>query len=660
MYKERRRTNIVIGWVVILLGILVFSVLPTFAIQKDTSKQWKLLNTNNVADYLSSITKSALKYDDTKYDLSTHKFSTDLFWDNASKHNVKKWWKLIKWLDGVKWVLQAVYPSCELKDSEILGILFYTNWNLDIKNEVMKSTPKSRWPKVSDQKAGCQKLTQCIAWKSDWNMNWSCDEIVKNAYVIWANEQAKKYMMEESNLWNEKYYNWTLDDSNYDILYDMQQITKTLYDDPQTVTSVLFYANPNYYFNKKNNNQNQQGGWSNTPWTSWTPWNGNQGQTQQPGQQNDTPGGQWGQGNPNNPQWQQGGWDNPSVTEDDEINDFISEDEEKKVVTSQWNPAYINKCVTIKSDVVDEAYLEAVEEIEESIEEWRDPTTVTPEELDAILDEILDSEANLQIVPNKPLVEQQKKQGDVPWTKWASADPTEINQLRDQLLKCVDKCDGLRVDEKAVCRAKCLCAEYSSKAMPDDEEATYRFLEEWALRIRICTIPSKTKIISTTTRNVNTIEAIIVMIHDAIKALYESWELTPKVKKQEMLDSSLNETKLSFMIALWMKFEKPTKEDRDLLPIEWIKKDLDDQVLWMDPTKNPNFFNVLSDNSPSWNWAPVAGFRKDNQVAIKENQLAWIYSAVYDFLEKNYQFLDSVDTAFKNMTDTLNGIPYGR
>jgi hypothetical protein len=34
--------------------------------------------------------------------------------------------------------------------------------------------------------------------------------------------------------------------------------------------------------------------------------------------------------------------------------------------------------------------------------------------LDAILDEILDSEANLQIVPNKPLVEQQKKQGDVP------------------------------------------------------------------------------------------------------------------------------------------------------------------------------------------------------------------------------------------------------
>ena len=187
-------------------GLLIFSCTACFAIQKDPSKQRKPINTNNVANLLSQLTKSVTTYNDSKYDLSTHKLSTNLFWDNASNYRIRKRGKLLKGLDSVKGALQTTYPNCQLKDKEILGILFYSNWKLDITDEIMNSLPESQWPKQKDQTEGCLKLTKCIAGKSESNMNWSCDEIIRNAYILWYNEQARKFILEESNLWSEKYY----------------------------------------------------------------------------------------------------------------------------------------------------------------------------------------------------------------------------------------------------------------------------------------------------------------------------------------------------------------------------------------------------------------------------------------------------------------------
>ncbi|MBQ7617109.1 hypothetical protein IJS64_03985 [bacterium] len=54
---------------------------------------------------------------------------------------------------------------------------------MDITDEIMNSLPESQWPKQKDQTEGCLKLTKCIAGKSESNMNWSCDEIIRNAYI---------------------------------------------------------------------------------------------------------------------------------------------------------------------------------------------------------------------------------------------------------------------------------------------------------------------------------------------------------------------------------------------------------------------------------------------------------------------------------------------
>jgi hypothetical protein len=42
--------------------------------------------------------------------------------------------------------------------------------------------------------------------------------------------------------------------------------------------------------------------------------------------------------------------------------------------------------------------------------------------------------------------------------------------MKEELTKCVDKCDGLRIDEKLACKLQCLCAEYKSPAIPKEEE----------------------------------------------------------------------------------------------------------------------------------------------------------------------------------------------
>jgi hypothetical protein len=76
--KKRKNTTIYKG-IIIIRGFLIFSYTACFAIQKDPSKQRKPINTNNVANLLTQLTKSVTTYNDSKYDLSAHKLSTNLF-----------------------------------------------------------------------------------------------------------------------------------------------------------------------------------------------------------------------------------------------------------------------------------------------------------------------------------------------------------------------------------------------------------------------------------------------------------------------------------------------------------------------------------------------------------------------------------------------------
>lgn len=649
-----------------MLGGILFTIPQiSSASMRDEYPRYRLrVGTNNVANMLSSWTKAITSYDSSKYDAWANKFTTDIFWDNATKYKVKNQAKALHWLESVKWVLKSRYPNCNIKEKYLLGILFYTNWTwIYIKDEIIKSVPSWQWPTLKDRDEWCRQLTICMLWANKNLTNATCDEEVRNAYFDWVEVKRRNLELEESNLWTEKYYNWTLDDSSYDIFYDMWQLAKLFYEDvkPVSSTSVIFYKMPQF------------GNWSNGNW-----WGDDGGKGSQQGKENQQwkenqkgqPNPWWGGSQPWEPnEWWDGNpkpsqlwWDDfPSITDDDEINDLINNGtEEQKTVTNDWNTAYINKCVVSGSPKLEEAYLEAEEE-EESDEDTPSPFELTEEYIDELLNDIIDNTDKLKIQEKAPLTwENVKEPDDVPWEKWASDDPAVIDELRKELQSCVDKCDWLRFDERAICKAKCLCSEYVSEALPKDTE--YQFLHEWALRIRICNIPSKPVVVSTSTKYVMSIETILAEIRDVVKGLFESWELTPKMKKQEWLDTSMNNIKFSDVVSfnIGMQFKKPvTERGPKKEEMQELKKNLEDEILQM----TQNAFNVMWDVKLSTHVettmsktpaAPKVSTITESTKSLTEQQrLAKINSTYNDFLETSNNFIIELTALVDEMSKTI-------
>ena len=659
-----------------MLGGMLFAVPQTvFASLREDYPRYRLrVGTNNIANMLSTWTKAITSYDSSKYDAWANKFTTDIFWDNASKYKVKNQSKALFWLESVKGVLKSRYPNCNIKEKYLLGILFYTSWTwIYIRDEIIKSVPSWQWPTIKDRDKWCEQLTVCMLWANKNLTNTTCDEEVRNAYFDWTEVKRRNLELEESNLWTEKYYNGTLDDSSYDIFYDMWQLAKIFYEDvkPVTSTSVIFYKMPQFGNWSKGSWWGDDGDDGNAKWQTNGWWKQNQ--QGQPGQW--WGGSQW---QPSewwewNQQWQPDQWwwkkwwnSFPSITDDDEINNLINNGtEEQRTVTNDWNTAYINKCVVSWSPKLEEAYLEAEEEEDEE-SDWDTPSPfeLSEEYIDELLNDIIENGDKLKIQPKAPFTwENLREPDDVPWGDWASDDPGVIDELRKELQSCVDKCDWMRFDEKAICKAKCLCSEYASKALPKD--TTYQFLQEWALRIRICTIPSKPVVVSTSTKYVISIETILAEIRDVVKGLFTSWELTPKMKKQEWLDTSMNNIKFSDIVSfnIWMQFKKPvTERGPKKEELQESKKNLEEEILQM----TQNAFNVMWDTELSTHsdttmsetpQVPKVSIISESTESLTHQQrIAKINTTYYDLLETSDIFIQELKTVIDEMSKTIEWI----
>lgn len=100
-----------------------------------------------------------------------------------------------------------------------------------------------------------------------------------------------------------------------------------------------------------------------------------------------------------------------------------------------------------------------------------------------------------------------------------STQKSAIDEAKKQLESCVKKCEGLALDESAICKLQCLCAEYRSPSLL--KNAKFQFIEEGALRLRICTIPSKITLVTTKTKTFYSIEELLKEIKKVVDGLYE-------------------------------------------------------------------------------------------------------------------------------------------
>ena len=105
----------------LLIGGIVFTISQNSdaSFREDYPRYRLKAGTNNIANMLTSWTKAVTSYESSKYDIANNKFSTDLFWDNASKYRAKDQIKALYWVESVKWVLETLYNNCKLEDKEI-------------------------------------------------------------------------------------------------------------------------------------------------------------------------------------------------------------------------------------------------------------------------------------------------------------------------------------------------------------------------------------------------------------------------------------------------------------------------------------------------------------------------------------------------------------
>lgn len=136
----------------------------------------------------------------------------------------------------------------------------------------------------------------------------------------------------------------------------------------------------------------------------------------------------------------------------------------------------------------------------------------------------------------------------------------ELDIKNSQKIKsCIKKCDAYGLSEKAICIAKCSCITYEgdySKYIGANRNG------EWVFKVKVCMVPPKNKP-SPKQQAVYSIEQIINGIEGTLSKLRNSGQLNVNKKTHEALDTSNANLNISKQMKISLsKEEKPTQSNK--------------------------------------------------------------------------------------------------
>lgn len=219
-------------------------------------------------------------------------------------------------------------------------------------------------------------------------------------------------------------------------------------------------------------------------------------------------------------------------------------------------------------------------------------------------------------------------------------------------------------DERAICKLQCLCAEYISPKLLQD--AKFHFIEEGALRARICTIPSKPTLVQTKTKTLYSIEEILKEIQDVIDGLYDSGELTTKTRVNEMLDTSqkkFNFSKnFSFIIGLGSKTPTTNSSEKQLQEseIQFLDKIRQNRT----PSDERNRYSIVENYTAIKNQRSIKDTETPSKVklpittatTLSQDKINTTNYLVSEFLDQNILLLYKMNESFKNIDQALQAL----
>lgn len=616
-----------------LAGMISLFLVPNIKVWATTAT---IIDASSIANLFSSWNQQLADYQKQKYQLNKA-LPTDLFWVNANAYRIKTWWTALEGIKSTKETLDKNYAACTLSNEEITAILFFTQ--SEFAEEIRASLKEEQRPSKKTYETTCEKLTACIEGKGGKNLNKKCELLVNEAYKLGYEHKKFQLLIEEANLKKDRYWNGNTEDGAYDLMRDIQQIAKLFFQESKSVTQTLFYQLPNFASKAWN-------------WTSDSQKKETQTNTSQRG---------------SNARWTSDQETSPQISgqetsswrgerEDTEIQNFIQEYQSSKTTSERGNLAFINYCTPSPQITPPPADIDTELPLESN------PFTRPEKSIQADLEQILSEISFLAPEEKQKLLQNNK----TPQNQ-LSTDKNAIDALRDQLESCVKKCESLQRDERQICKLHCLCAEYSSPALL--EKKPYHFIEEGALKIRICSIPSKITQVQTTTKTLYTIEEIFKEIQEVIDGLYESGELTTKTRTKEFLDTSqakLNFAEnFSFVLGMGKKTPTTTPNKKQLQKAEEeLTNRLKEIKHTSDQERNrylllANHTALKNQKSVSKHETPTPSFIStplSTKPFLEKDKSAQLNLLMDSFFEKNIELLITMKENLDKMNDILNAL----
>ena len=566
-------------------------------------------------------------------DAYSKKYSKDPYWDALKNISDKSSQIKLSWVEYVEDILSK--ENCRMSEKKIAAILYYfspdfrsefartlrMNWKpTDSKNYVFS------WGVISEY---CVEYYKCMnsdknktLWESmtsienelvaatSRTIETNCKEFFLQYYDEWKSNELRKQAVNTSQLWNDKYWNASLEDSPYDIIKDIESVWKFLFEEVESPITPVFYNLPVFsnaaksWWNSSSYGSRVVWNWwnndvDNRQVSTWNWWNGRNG-SENWGKNTDD----WDISLPVNSGWDgiQSKWNawNPTPLSDwvKQMEDDLYDDMVEWLMASDraWIFRGVVNCNEDDVEIEVEPDISATNYTKGGVDSnlWE----LTQEEFQAAVDFVINAVDNYDKISAEKENEIKNKKwdkkeshDDLDGNKERSNNPqSEIDETVEEVKKCFDTCEWLRFDQKASCKLMCACGKWESEIFDPEKNPGLGPLA----MIKFCTIPGVDGRFSVWGRKMVSIEEWINEIYWVVNKLSSEWRLWIWSQQNNHLDSSTKEMNfsksLSFTIDInwadifgkWSKQSKHYEEkEAQITNDRWktdyhIKNSLDD------------------------------------------------------------------------------------
>lgn len=584
-------------------------------------------------------------------------FRTDLamglkqeYWDYDSSKYVFTGWKIAEYC--------GKYYLCEQAEE-----LDNANYVVDdcAEQKRLYDECKSKCKKEPCCEDEWKKYDECVyEWKREKivasepkNVETNCKEFFTKNYEKGKINKEILQTVEVAQIWADKYWNNTTDDSPYDIMVDLDNFSKILYYGVESPITPVMYKIPTFSNSNKNlvddKNSNFQSDFNPSNWWGRRPIY----TTNEPNEwwewisliwwnvidQDMKPEDDWWYSNDVKalPFTYEKHWWYEDVVE--WLNSLRLEDNGTEL--------YSSLCKEQEDSEIEQENLG--KENEENTWDVSNFSDLSDEEYQEIIDYMLEAVDNYSDLPEDKEKEIEQSVWDVNGYFEATSS-SEIESVKEQIKNCWKSCEWLRIDQKASCMLKCACWEIKSPVFNPEKTPWL-----WPIfLIRFCAVPAVNTNFSVGGKRIYSIEEWFNEIYWVVDKLSREWKLWKWTQQYEFLDSSTKKMNIADTLAFSIdiefvditaktsshseQYQKKRLENfnNEALFVYWIERPLDDpsvkngyRAVWgwltvseMLPSLEP--MADLLENSKSnryiMNGESIAG-RMDQQSNLRKNLL---------------------------------------